>query len=131
MDTNLRLEPGCWYVWQMYPGYSGTPYISPIRIEEVTPLKTGRKELRVSFYNAFYAQGVRDFSPVLRLFVHHPRYIMAAINPGSDSIDERACTIIHFTPMWEELLVPELAQRWQSHPPSDKNIELDEYLMDD
>jgi len=131
VETNLRLALGCWYVWQMYPGYSGTPYISPIRIEEVTPLKTGRKELRISFYNAFYAQGVRASSQVLRLFVHHPRYIMAAINPGSDSIDEQACTITPFTPMWEELLVPELAQRWHSSTPPDKNIELDQYLMDD
>lgn len=115
----------------MFPGYSQTPYISPIRIEGVTPLKTGRKDLRVDFYNAFYAQGVRGFSMVLRLLMHHPRYIMAAMNPGEDTIDDRACTITEFTPMWDELLVPDLAQRWQTRPPPDRNVELDKHLMDD
>jgi hypothetical protein len=41
----------------MFPGYASVPYISPIRVLEVTPKKTGRNELALSLYNAFYAAG--------------------------------------------------------------------------
>jgi hypothetical protein len=51
----------------MFPGYGAFgPYRSPIRIDCVVPLGTGRGHLRLSFYNANYASGVRDFVVLCR-----------------------------------------------------------------
>ncbi len=117
----------------MYPGYSVVPYASPILINSVTPLKSGRKELDITFYNAFYAEGVRDFSTRLRVLAHHPQYLMAAIveEAGPGHHEPRSCVITDLTPHWLELLVPNLCRRWRQDPPSDVNSELSDYLIND
>ena len=40
----FTIEAGRWYAWQMMPGYGedGVPYLSPIFVHEVKPLKTGK-----------------------------------------------------------------------------------------
>ena len=73
----LHLEVGGWYAWQMFPGYSASPYRSPIRVAHVEPRKTGQGILRLGFYNAAYASGVRDFSKDLRVLKHTDRFILA------------------------------------------------------
>lgn len=132
-ESPLRLVPGTWYAWQMYPGYSVVPYASPILINSVTPLKSGRKELDIAFYNAFYAEGVRDFSARLRGLAHHPQYLMAAIveKTGDGYDGPRSCVITDMTPHWLELLVPNLYRRWRQDPPSDVNSELSNFLIND
>jgi hypothetical protein len=128
----LKLMPGHWYVWQMFPGYETVPYVSPIRVFGVEPKKTGRKELALSFYNAFYATGVRDFNVDLRVLVHQEQYLMALVAPfTSTDLDQRACVIHHLSGEWTERLVPDLAARWRIRPPADPIEELDQFLMDD
>jgi hypothetical protein len=128
----MRLTPGHWYVWQMFPGYAASPYVSPIRVFAVEPKKTGRKELALSFYNAFYASGVRDFTLDLRVLVHQPQFLMAVVAPfAPPDRDQRACVIHSLTGDWIERLVPELAARWRIRPPQDVSQELDEFLIDD
>lgn len=75
----LTLTPGKWFGWQMLPGYSMAPYFSPIRVEEVTALKTGQGILRLRFFNAFYAAGVQNFEKTLRVLRRHPEYIVCDI----------------------------------------------------
>lgn len=125
----LTLSPGSWYVWQMYPGYSTVPYVSPIRILDVTPRKTGRKELEISFYNAFYASGVRNFTAVLRLLAHQPLFLMALIAPFDPPQDgQRACVIHGLSDEWVERLLPELADRWRVRAPENPDEELSTYI---
>ncbi len=127
----LTLSPGSWYVWQMYPGYSTVPYVSPIRILDVTPRKTGRKELEVSFYNAFYAPGLRDFKAVIRLLAHQPLFLMALVAPfDSTEGEKRACVIHGLSDEWLERLLPELADRWRLRAPENADEELSIYLED-
>lgn len=75
----LTLVPGKWYGWQMLPGYGLEPYFSPIRAEEVTALKTGRGELQLRFFNAFYATGVQHLEKTLRVIRRQPEYIVCDI----------------------------------------------------
>jgi len=125
----LMLSPGSWYVWQMYPGYSTVPYVSPIRILDVRPLKTGRKELEISFYNAFYAPGVRDFTTALRMLAHQAQFLMALIAPFESTEDEqRACVIHDLSDEWIGQLLPELSDRWRTRPPANADEELSSYL---
>jgi hypothetical protein len=81
--TRLQLRPRDWYGWQMLPGYTGTgsyePYYSPIQIGSVTPLKTGRRVLKVEFFNRLYAQGVQPFTVELRILKHEPDYLIAEL----------------------------------------------------
>jgi hypothetical protein len=128
----LKLIPGHWYVWQMFPGYTTVPYVSPIRVFEVKPKKTGRKELALSFYNAFYAPGVRDFTLDLRVLVHQAQYLMALVAPfTSTGSDQRTCVTHELSDEWAERLVPDLAARWRIRPPADPSQELDQFLMHD
>ena len=78
----LILSPGRWYGWQMLPGYTAgyRPYFSPILVERVVPKKTGAGWLDVDFYNAFYAEGVRDFHLSVRILVRGADYLVCAID---------------------------------------------------
>ena len=71
----LILERGQWYLWTMFPGYVGRPYTSPIRIDDVKPLKTGRSILRLEFYNAGYAEGVQSFGVEARVMKRVAEYL--------------------------------------------------------
>jgi len=131
-EERLKLLPDRWYVWQMFPGYASLPYVSPIQVLGATPKKTGRKELALSFYNAFYAAGVRDFTLDLRILVHQPQFLMALLAPfSSPDREQRACVIHPLSQDWIERLVPDLAARWRMRPPEDLSQELDQFLRDD
>ncbi len=53
--------------------------MSPIRVDAVTPLKTGTGLLRLAFFNAAYAEGVQDFDLTLRVLMRAPTYLIAEI----------------------------------------------------
>lgn len=91
----LTLTPRKWFGWQMLPGYGMAPYFSPIRVEEVTPLKTGQGILRLRFFNAFYAAGVQNFEKTLRVLRRHPEYIVCDI---VNDVEARVAIITACTP---------------------------------
>ena len=54
----------------MLPGYGSLGhYYSSVRISRVEPMKRGDGTLRLEFYNAAYAAGVRDFDLELRVLL--------------------------------------------------------------
>jgi hypothetical protein len=63
--------PDHWYAWEMLPGYGAEdeldPYLSPIYVERVKPLKSGKGLLQIGFFNAFYAVGVQGFEPTVKV----------------------------------------------------------------
>ena len=98
----------------MFPGYFGermTPYCSPIYIQEVQPLKTGKGLLRLKFFNAFYAEGVQDFTLDLKLIKRASNYLLADLPYDP----ERSAVIGHVEFSWLELFCPSLIE---SHPPA-------------
>lgn len=128
MHEALTLTEGQWHVWQMYPGYTSEPYVSPILIRRVTPLKTGAGVLEVEFYNAFYAEGVREFTQRLHVLVRGENYLMARIEqPGGD---QRSCVITELTPWWAQVLLPDLVRRWPAGAPDDLQGEVQRALLD-
>ncbi len=88
LSNRLTLKADGWYGWQMIHGYAGArnvPYFSPIRITRVTPQKTGKGILKLSFFNALYAEGVQLFELDIRILRHQQDYLIASLvteSPG-------------------------------------------------
>ena len=78
-SSRLILKNDVWYSLQMLPGYhsSLSPYYSPIKVQEINPLKTGKSILRIRFLNVGYAQGVQDFKKEIRIIKHSENYLIA------------------------------------------------------
>ena len=92
----------------MIPGYGGernVPYFSPIRVSRVTPKKTGRRILNVSFRNVLYAEGVQHFQLDLRILTHRPNYLIADLIYG-ESGPERSAVISHIEFEWIRRMCP-------------------------
>ena len=89
MTRRLTLERDRWYGWQMLPGYcSGgeyRPYFSPIYMQEVEPLKSGKGWLRLRFINAGYAAGVKDFSLDLRVLDRKEAFLVGRLEDADRS----------------------------------------------
>jgi hypothetical protein len=67
----------------MLPGYVSNdeldPYLSPIYISSVQPLKIGKALLRLKFINAAYAQGVRDTDITVRVLMRGSSYMFSEL----------------------------------------------------
>jgi hypothetical protein len=100
----MTLERGSWYGMTMYPGYIGTAYHSPIRIQAVRPLVTGRRMIEIDFRNAAYAAGVQDFTYRLSILKRATEYLLAAIDDGND----RSISIVDIQPDWMTQYFPHL-----------------------
>ena len=115
LNNKLKLSPNCWYAWQMVPGYVGersVPYCSPIYMRKVTPKKTGKNILNIEFYNAFYAQGVQDFSLDVRVLKHCKDYMIVELLYGGGD-NERSAVISHIEFQWIQQFCPDL---WRQYP---------------
>lgn len=114
MDTSrLTLVPGQWYGWQMLPGYGAAEdgaYFSPIRVERVTPKKTGRSILHLEFRNALYASGVQDFALDLRLLRHERDYLVASILDAEGRPTDRTAVITTISLQWVARMCPQLSE---------------------
>jgi hypothetical protein len=112
--TCFKLVENCWFAWQMLPGYSGkVPYFSPIFVHRVKPLKTGKGLLRVEFYNAFYAEGVRNFSLDVKVIVRSEHFLVGEILCRVDEPEERVGIISRMSFDWLSYIFPELSRE---HP---------------
>ena len=114
----LQLQPGRWYGWQMLPGYVGmrnVPYFSPILVQRIRPRKSGLKILNLEFFNAFYAEGVQDFSVDLRILKHEADYLVAELVYEDGGHNDRTAVVSHIEFDWIRRFCPEL---WDSQPPS-------------
>jgi hypothetical protein len=107
-----------WFGWQMLPGYVGErciPYCCPIYVKKVTPKKTGKKILHISFWNTGYAQGVQDFELDMRLIHHGSDYLVAELLYDGDMANERCAVISHIEFGWIEKFCPHI---WHNNPPN-------------
>lgn len=100
MAERLTLIRGNWYGWQMLPGYSGSPYFSPIRIDRCTALKTGQSILEVEYLNIGYAAGVQSFEEELRVIVRQPDYMIAIRGNEKTGSNVRSVIITHLDWTW-------------------------------
>lgn len=111
----FTLSPGTWRSWQMLPGYVGermTPYCSPIFVTRVEPLKSGKSLLRMSFFNAFYANGVQDFTVELKVLKRASNYLLADL---IEDPPERSAVVGHIEFSWLQQFCPQLLE---AHPPA-------------
>ena len=86
MSKRLTIERGRWYGWQMLPGYGDAPYFSPVFVKLVEPQKNGKGDLKLTFVNAFYGQGVQDFVLTLQVMKHEETYLVGTIRGSSSEL---------------------------------------------
>jgi len=99
----------------MLPGYvEDVPYFSPIFVYEVKPLKTGKGVLCVEFYNAFYAEGVRNFRLELKVLKRSEDYLLGEILHHQNDLQGRVGIITRISFDWLSFVWPELMR---NHPP--------------
>lgn len=106
MSTRLTLQPGGWYGWTMWPGYGGTPYHSPIRVEAVTPYGLGDRQFELTFFNMGYAAGVQMMTYTLRTLRREETYILVAL---IDS--DRSVAIVPLDREWMSIYAPRMIAR--------------------
>lgn len=114
----FSIVKNCWVAWQMIPGYFGersVPYCSPIFVTGITPLKSGKGQIRLEFLNALYAQGVQNFCLDIKVLKRAKDYLVGEIihSPGENS--GRVAVISHIEFQWLQRFCPEL---WFHRPPS-------------
>jgi len=117
--AKFSLTSNGWYGWQMIPGYVGErciPYCCPIYVTRVAPKKTGKGILDLNFWNTGYAQGAQDFEVRLRMLYRASDYLVARLDYGEGSQQERCAVISHIEFGWIEQFCPFL---WHRHPPHD------------
>ena len=108
----FTLEEDRWYAWQMLPGYGEAGhYYSSIRISRVEPMKRGDGTLRLEFYNAGYAAGVRNFDLELRVLLRAQDYMIAAIEGGGSQADTRSAVISPIHMDWLDRHFPDFLDR--------------------
>lgn len=122
MNRPFELLKNHWYAWQMLPGYGGSEtYFSPIFIESVKPLRTGKGILQIEFFNAFYAEGVRDFKVDLKVVVRAKQYLIGEI---LHSPEKRTAVILEISFEWLSQISPDLIK----NRPPDATEDIDSYL---
>jgi hypothetical protein len=104
VPNRFKIEQHRWYGWQMVPGYGDGSYFSPIYVWTVTRTRTGRSELALNFFNAGYADGVKDFEKVLRVVLRGERFLFADI----DSDLRRGVVISELTMAWLKEHCPDI-----------------------
>ena len=111
---HFKLVENRWFAWQMIPGYFGkVPYFPPIFVHRVKPLRTGKGVLRVVFYNAFYADGVRNFSLDMKVIMRFEQFLVGEILCRLDEPEERVGIISGMSFDWLSYISPELSRE---HP---------------
>lgn len=114
MDFSLCLHQ--WFGFQMLPGYVGAgacaPFFAPVFINEFKPLKTGRGELEVGYFNPLYAEGVQQFSFRLKVLVRTDSYLVARLLESSSTTPTRTAVFCpaHFS--WLRACCPDLLNAW-------------------
>lgn len=114
----IKLKAGCWYGWQMMPGYTDAPYFSPIRIALVEEVVDQAGMIDVKFLNALYAQGVQQFKKRLQILFRAKTYLVARIDPALDR--GRTAIISKITPAWLDACCPQVAAELGTHVPASK-----------
>lgn len=118
----FTLEPERWYAWQMIPGYASEHYYSPIYIHKIEKLRRGNGSLTLDFFNACYAEGVRNFSLEMRVLHRSTDYMITRLLYDDDSHLDRSAIISPITHAW---LHQQLG--WQ-HLEINQGESLDSYL---
>jgi hypothetical protein len=91
----FTIRPDSWFAWQMFPGYGGLPYCSPIYVTGFRALKAGRGLFRMQFINVFYAEGVQAMDKEMRVLSRQESYLVAALIDDLDKEPDRCVVISH------------------------------------
>jgi hypothetical protein len=107
-----------WFAWQMIPGYIGersVPYCSPIFVENVKPLNSGKGIINIQFIIVFYAEGTQSFSLNIKVLKRAENYLIGDLKYSLNEDSGKCAVISHIEFEWVKRFCPEL---WYNRPPS-------------
>ena len=113
MSKNIMLVPG-WWCWLEVPVTSPGFGASPIFVQHVEPLKTGKGLLRLSFIQAIHSGIARERQVVLRVQTRTDRHLVGTLKDDGGAIHTAILTAPDYG--WLETYCPLLLRR---RPPSD------------
>jgi hypothetical protein len=65
----------------MLPGYGVercVPFFAPVYVQRVQPLKTGKRELEIDYFNPLYPEGATNFAGErLKILLRPENYLLA------------------------------------------------------
>ena len=100
----LTLAPGRFYGWTMYPGYAGGPFLSPIQVNTVTPLRNRIYDL--GFLCIGYAAGAQNMTYRLRNMRRERDFLVAEqLNDGQPT--DRILVVENLTRNWMKRCLPD------------------------
>ena len=128
MTDRMTLERGQWYAWQMLPGYVNGAYYSPIRVNEVEPLKSGESLIKLDYLNAAYAQGVQSFKDTLRVLLRAGEYMIVVREEVHEPAKVRSAIITPITWDWLRLHFGGFVERNKPERPELTSDSVADYL---
>lgn len=107
-DQRFTLEPGKWYAMLLlgdeFHSADTLPFhTSPIYVERVTPLKTGKGEFKLTFFHANYPEGVQGKEYRLQTIYRGEQMLILLSSEHSPP------RFLHITPInkeWLQLFFP-------------------------
>lgn len=114
----FKLRAGVWAGWQELPGgCHGDPVwdCSPIFIETVRPMKTGRGLLQVGFVQTLYPRAPKRRAVEVSVVTRDESYLVGAFREGGSS---RTTIMTELAPRWIELRCRDLWTRFSVDKPA-------------
>ncbi len=87
----------------------GFPYFSPIYVQYINPMKTGKNKLELTFINGLYAAGVKGFNLELKVLRRYETYMVTDLG-----YDRRTGIISELNLDWLIRFTPNLIK--DAHP---------------
>ena len=103
----------------MLPGYGSGKYYSPIKIFGIDRCKEA-DSIILHFYNACYAQGVRDFCHELKIIAHSKECMICEIEPKRSNHPTRMAIIEEIDYQW--------IKRYITKDKINQEVDISEYL---
>jgi hypothetical protein len=111
----FTIIPGRWYAAELIGDefYPALRSYSPIRVDAVRPMGTGKRVLKLRFYHANYPEGVRDKVYILQTIERGSRFLLAK---SMDHEPHRLLLAYEITASW-------LREHFGVEVPTDVDIE--------
>ena len=105
-----------WHGLQMLPGYvrpgGCAPFSAPVFVNGLKPLKSGRGELEVGYFNPLYPEGTQDFNVRLKVLAREEGYLIGRVLDPVNAPPTRTLVFCPARFSWLRACCPDLLTAW-------------------